>query len=169
MGTQLALWLACPSEGYRSDSSQRRRNVGGSRLISSGTDRQLRSGSVTLTRIIGDNPAVSNDLPNAQTITCPRCTQAYRLAYSDSEWNEVKDWLGIAETALRRDRAARHEATAIPLEWPRLESPQEYRNCCYAISRTNSVKSAAVELRVLVTFLHDEKRVSFDSTFTISG
>jgi hypothetical protein len=73
--------------------------------------------SVSLAKIINGNPAVTDDLVNAQTITCPRCDQAYRLAYSDSEWHRLKDWRQIAETALRKDHAARHEATAISLEW----------------------------------------------------
>jgi hypothetical protein len=72
---------------------------------------------VSLTKIIDGNAPASNDFPNVQTVTCPRCNQAYRLAYSDSEWHRLKDWRRIAETALRRDHAARHEATAITLEW----------------------------------------------------
>jgi hypothetical protein len=72
---------------------------------------------VTLTKIIDGNAAVSDDLGNAQTVTCPRCSQAYRLAYSDSEWHRLKDWQRIAETALRRDHAVRHEVEAIALEW----------------------------------------------------
>jgi hypothetical protein len=61
--------------------------------------------------------AFLNELANAQTIACPQCGQSYRLSYSDSEWHRVKDWLKIADSALRRDHAARHEAAAIPLEW----------------------------------------------------
>jgi len=75
---------------------------------------------VTLAKIINGNAAVSDDLGNAQTVACPRCGQSYRLSYSDSEWHRLKDWQRIAETALRKDHAAQHEATAIPLEWPRV-------------------------------------------------
>ena len=73
--------------------------------------------SVSLTKIIDGKPAISDTLANAQTVACPQCAQTYRLAYSDSEWHKVKDWLHLAETALRKDHKARHEATAIPLQW----------------------------------------------------
>ena len=72
---------------------------------------------VSLTKIIGGNPAVTDDLPNVQTVTCPQCDQIYCFAYSDTEWHRVKDWRRIAGSALRRDHAARHEANTIPLEW----------------------------------------------------
>jgi hypothetical protein len=39
------------------------------------------------------------------------------LAYSDNEWNKVKDWLKLAQTAIRSDHDLRHEAATIPLEW----------------------------------------------------
>ena len=73
--------------------------------------------SVSLTKIIAGAPAVTDALANSQIVACPQCSQRYRLAYSDSEWNKVKDWLHLAETALRKDHKSRHEATAIPLEW----------------------------------------------------
>jgi hypothetical protein len=72
---------------------------------------------VTLTKLIDGNPAVTDALPNEQTVKCPRCSLEYRLGYSDSEWNKVKDWLKLAETALRRDHEARHQAATVALEW----------------------------------------------------
>ena len=73
--------------------------------------------SVTLTKITDGKPSVSDALPNQHTVKCPRCEQAYVLAYSDSEWNKLKDWLKIAETAIRKDHDLRHEAARITLEW----------------------------------------------------
>jgi hypothetical protein len=54
----------------------------------------------TLTKIINGKPAVSDDLKNEQFVKCPRCHRTYRLGYSDSEWNKVKDWIWLAETAI---------------------------------------------------------------------
>jgi hypothetical protein len=72
--------------------------------------------TTTLTKIVNGKPAVSDDLKNEQTIKCPRCERKYRLGYSDNEWNKVKDWLRLAETAIRRDHDSRHEAATITLE-----------------------------------------------------
>ncbi len=71
----------------------------------------------TLTKIINGKPAVSDDLKNEQFVKCPRCHRTYRLGYSDSEWNKVKDWIWLAETAIRKDHDMRHEAATIPLKW----------------------------------------------------
>jgi hypothetical protein len=71
--------------------------------------------SVSLTKI--DGASAADALANSQIVACPQCSQRYRLAYSDSEWNKVKDWLHLAETALRKDLKSQHEATAIPLQW----------------------------------------------------
>ncbi|MCU1239311.1 MAG: hypothetical protein JWO71_37 [Candidatus Acidoferrum typicum] len=73
--------------------------------------------AATLTKIINDKPAVSDDLKNELTVKCPRCEQTYRLGYSDNEWNKVKDWLRLAETAIRTDHAGRHEAGTIGIDW----------------------------------------------------
>jgi hypothetical protein len=73
--------------------------------------------SVSLTKIIAGAPAVTDALANSQIVACPQCSQRYRLAYSDSEWNKVKDWLHLAEAALRKDHKAHHEAMVITLEW----------------------------------------------------
>jgi hypothetical protein len=71
----------------------------------------------TLTKIQNGKPAVSDDLKNEQTVKCPRCHRTYRLGYSDTEWHRVKDWLKLAESAIRKDHDLRHEAATIPLEW----------------------------------------------------
>lgn len=73
--------------------------------------------SVSLSKIVDGHAAALDDLGNAQTVTCPRCDQLYRLGYSDNEWHRLKDRQRIAETALRRDHAARHKAATIALEW----------------------------------------------------
>jgi hypothetical protein len=41
----------------------------------------------------------------------------YRLGYSDNEWNKVKEWLRLAETAIRKDHDSGHQAPTIPLDW----------------------------------------------------
>jgi hypothetical protein len=73
--------------------------------------------SATLTKIIDGNPVVSDDLTNELAVKCPRCEQTYRLGYSDNEWHRVKDWLKLAEGAIRKDHDLRHEAATIPLDW----------------------------------------------------
>jgi uncharacterized C2H2 Zn-finger protein len=62
-------------------------------------------------------PAVSDALKNEQIVKCPRCDRTYRLGYSDNEWNKIKDWLKLAQAAIRKDHDLRHEAATIPLEW----------------------------------------------------
>lgn len=56
-------------------------------------------------------------LPNWITVKCPTCGQTYRLSYSDDEWNWVKDWLHLAERALREDHKRRHEHSSLALAW----------------------------------------------------
>jgi hypothetical protein len=73
--------------------------------------------AVSLTKIAGDKPMVSDTLTNSQTMKCPLCEQEFRLGYSDSEWNRVKDWLGIAERVMRGDHKRRHEVQSLALEW----------------------------------------------------
>ena len=69
---------------------------------------------VTLTKIVGGQPV---DTANGVTVRCPKCLQPYWLSYTDNEWHRVKDWLKIAETAIRKDHDLRHEAATIPLDW----------------------------------------------------
>jgi len=45
--------------------------------------------AVLLTKIVDGKPAISDALPNQQTVKCPRCLQEYRFAHTDSEWNKV--------------------------------------------------------------------------------
>jgi hypothetical protein len=70
---------------------------------------------VTLTKVVeGTSP---ESPANSHVLECPKCEQVFLLEYSDSEWNKVKDWLTIAEVAIRKDHDTRHEAASIPLEW----------------------------------------------------
>ena len=71
--------------------------------------------AVALTKIIDEKSAVSDALTNEQEVKCPQCEQTYRLGYSDDEWHRLKDWLTLAEAAIRKDHDARHEAVTIPL------------------------------------------------------
>ncbi len=68
--------------------------------------------TVSLTR--SDVPAPPS---NQVMLTCPRCDRAYWLTYTDDEWNRVKDWIGVAQRALREDHKARHERPSVPLNW----------------------------------------------------
>jgi hypothetical protein len=72
---------------------------------------------VSLIKIVAGNPAVSDTLTKGQTVKCPLCEQTFRFGYSDSEWNRVKDWLNIAERAIREDHKLRHQAESLSLEW----------------------------------------------------
>ena len=56
-------------------------------------------------------------LPNQVAVKCPRCDETYLLTYSDDEWNRVKDWIVLAERALRVDHKSRHEVEAPTLLW----------------------------------------------------
>ena len=71
-----------------------------------------------LTKIVNGKPVISDTLLNEQIVSCPRCEQKYRLGYSEGEWHRVKDWLKLAESAIRKDHDLRHEAVSIPLAWP---------------------------------------------------
>jgi hypothetical protein len=73
--------------------------------------------AVSLAKIADGEPLLSDTLTNSQTVRCPLCEQEFRLGYSDSEWNRVKDWLGIAERVMREDHKGRHEAQCLALEW----------------------------------------------------
>jgi hypothetical protein len=73
--------------------------------------------AVSLTKIVDGKPAISDTLLNEQTVRSPLCDQRFRLGYSDGEWHRVKDWLAIAEHAMRRDHKRKHEVAAIGLVW----------------------------------------------------
>lgn len=70
---------------------------------------------ISLTKIIDGKPAVIDTLPNALTVRCPSCDQTFRLGYSDNEWHWVKDWLALAERALRQDHKCKHEVISLEL------------------------------------------------------
>jgi hypothetical protein len=39
---------------------------------------------------------------NERRIQCPYCPQRYLLVGDDDEWNSVKNWIRVAEAAVRR-------------------------------------------------------------------
>ncbi len=45
--------------------------------------------------------------PNSERlIQCADCPQKYLLVWDDQEWNFVKDWIRVAETAVRKSLAS---------------------------------------------------------------
>jgi len=52
--------------------------------------------------------------PTANLIQCPYCSQRYLLVWDDKEWNSVKDWIRVAEAAVRKSHRA-HGDIALPL------------------------------------------------------
>jgi hypothetical protein len=72
---------------------------------------------VSLTKIVDGKPAISDTLPNQQTVTCPRCGQEYRLAYTDNEWYKLSAWLGKADRAMRQSHKTGHDAATLDLRW----------------------------------------------------
>ena len=72
---------------------------------------------MALTKLVNGRPAIDDGLANALTLTCSQGERRFRLGYSDNEWNKVKDWLGIAERAIRIDHKKRHEVDSLKLEW----------------------------------------------------
>jgi len=73
--------------------------------------------AVLLTKIVNGHPAISDTLPNQQTMRCPRREQTYRLGYSDDEWHRLSAWLGKAERAMRESHKKRHDADVLELRW----------------------------------------------------
>jgi hypothetical protein len=47
-------------------------------------------------------------------IQCPYCPQQYLLIWDDAEWNSVKDWIRLAEAAVRKSHP-RHGDIELPL------------------------------------------------------
>jgi hypothetical protein len=72
---------------------------------------------VPLAKIVDGRRAAADTLTNELTVQCPLCNQGYRLGYSDGEWHRVKDWLTIAERAIREDHKRKHQAASLALEW----------------------------------------------------
>jgi hypothetical protein len=53
--------------------------------------------------------------PNTERlIECPYCAQTYLLVWEDKEWNSVKDWIGVAERAVRRSQP-KHSDVELPV------------------------------------------------------
>jgi hypothetical protein len=73
--------------------------------------------AVSLVKLEAGKPLIIDSLPNEVIIRCSKCPQIYRLGYPDSEWNRVKDWIGIAERAIREDHERKHAVTSIGLAW----------------------------------------------------
>jgi len=71
---------------------------------------------ISLSKIVDGMPAADDALPNHNLIRCPRCTQEYRLDSSDSEWNKLHGWIGLAETAIRASHPA-HTSDSLELIW----------------------------------------------------
>jgi hypothetical protein len=52
--------------------------------------------------------------PNSERLVqCPHCPQKYLLVWDDREWNSVKGWIRIAETAVRKSHRT-HGEIALP-------------------------------------------------------
>jgi hypothetical protein len=53
--------------------------------------------------------------PNSERpIQCPYCAHTYLLVWDDKEWNSVKDWIGVAERAVRKSHP-RHGDIELPV------------------------------------------------------
>ena len=46
------------------------------------------------------------DPNHERPIQCPYCPQRYLLIWDDAEWNSVKDWIRVAEAAVRQESPA---------------------------------------------------------------
>ena len=46
-------------------------------------------------------------------IQCTYCPQKYVLTWDDAEWNYVKDWIRVAETAVRKNHP-KHSTIELP-------------------------------------------------------
>jgi hypothetical protein len=71
--------------------------------------------AVLLTKIVNGVPAISDTLPNEQTVKCPKCAQQYRMGYTDNEWHKLSSWLGKADRAMRESHKKRHDAEVLEL------------------------------------------------------
>ena len=73
--------------------------------------------AVSLIKIVHGRAAEIDTLLNQQTVKCPRCSQEYRLAYSDDEWHKLSPWLGKADGVMRQSHKKRHDLDALELRW----------------------------------------------------
>jgi hypothetical protein len=92
-------------------------NLAGRLGISNFLLRTANAMAVLLTKIVNGKPAISDTLPNQQTVKCPKCAREYRFSYTDSEWNKVSAWLGKAQKAMRESHKKRHDAAVLQLNW----------------------------------------------------
>jgi hypothetical protein len=54
--------------------------------------------------------------PNTERLMeCPYCAYRYLLVWDDSEWNSVKDWIGVAERVVRKSHPPRHGDVELPV------------------------------------------------------
>jgi hypothetical protein len=60
---------------------------------------------------ISDNCKINPN--NEHPIHCPYGSQQYLLIWDDKEWNSVKDWIRLAEAAVRKSHRA-HGEIALP-------------------------------------------------------
>jgi hypothetical protein len=51
---------------------------------------------------------------NERPIRCPYCSRRYLLVWDDKEWNSVKDWIRVAEAAVRKSHP-KHGMIELPL------------------------------------------------------
>jgi len=51
---------------------------------------------------------------NERPIQRPYCLQRYLLVSDDEEWNSVKDWIRVAETAVRRSHRQHGDIELVP-------------------------------------------------------
>jgi hypothetical protein len=63
------------------------------------------------------------DCDHQHVITCSHCGQKYLLVWDDKEWNYVKDWIHLAEFAVRKSHPL-HTVIELP---PTLKKPQSDR------------------------------------------
>jgi hypothetical protein len=52
----------------------------------------------------------NNEFP----IQCPYCPQRYLLVWDDEKWNSVKDWIRVAEAAVRRSHGLHTDIELAP-------------------------------------------------------
>jgi uncharacterized C2H2 Zn-finger protein len=63
------------------------------------------------------------DYDHEHIIDCPRCGASYILRWDDKEWNYVKDWIHLGESAIRKSNPG-HGHVKLP---PTLKKPPRRR------------------------------------------
>ena len=54
------------------------------------------------------------DPNHERAIQCPYCPLQYLLIWDDAEWNSVKDWIRLAEAAVRRSHRLHSDIQLAP-------------------------------------------------------